>query len=225
MKSISEMESLAVPTELLTIRKGWTTPDAVREPLYVITPVFNPIRFKTRWKHYLRFEKHMRESGATLYTAELAFGEREFAIDQNAIARHDPAASAIRPLVDTNEFGADCRHDDPRRGQHKYYRYRTKTELWMKERLINVVAQRLPSDWKYLAWIDCDTTFLRPNWVGECIHQLQHYDFLQMFSFAHDMTADYEIYNTKPGFISAWEKGEKWPPRDYGYGYPYACTE
>jgi hypothetical protein len=29
---------------------------------------------------------------------------------------------------------------------------RTKTELWHKERLINLGIERLPADWRYVAW-------------------------------------------------------------------------
>lgn len=209
-------------TQDVIVRKGWTQPDAVREPLYVCTIVTNPIRYKSRWKLYQRFEKHVRDAGGTLYTAEIAFGEREFAIDQRARHKENPHEDDAAPLHDTNEFGADCRHDDPRRGQHKYFRFRTKTELWMKERLANILVQRLPSDWRYAALIDCDVLFARPNWVSECIHQLQHYDWLQMFSFAHDLTPDYEIHSTRPSFIHGWqENGGKFPtdPQECDYYY------
>jgi hypothetical protein len=205
----------------IVAKKGWTTPDPVRECLYIISPLYNATRFKSRWKLYNRFEKHVRASGGILYTGEIAFGEREFAVEQVAQHKTIPDDEDVPPLIQTNELTGDCRHDDPRRGQHKYYRYRTKTELWHKERLINIMAQRLPSDWKYVAWVDCDVLFVRPNWVGECIHQLQHYDFLQMFSSAHDLTADYEVYSERPAFMKAYmEGGAMWPPNQYYYEYP-----
>src|SRR5678809_704271 len=33
---------------------------------------------------------------------------------------------------------------------------RTTDELWLKERSLNLLAQRLPPDWKYVAWMDAD---------------------------------------------------------------------
>src|SRR5438094_260307 len=55
-------------------------PDQVPDPLYVATVVFNPIRYRTRWKLYQDFAYHMEATGAILYTVEIAFGNREFAV-------------------------------------------------------------------------------------------------------------------------------------------------
>ena len=52
---------------------------------------------------------------------------------------------------------------------------RTKDELWYKENLINIAVTHLPSDWKYMAWIDTDIEFTNKNWVDETIQQLQTY--------------------------------------------------
>ena len=50
--------------------------DFVTDPLYVITPVFNPQRYRSRWKHYTNFEQHVLDSGAHLITIEATFGAR-----------------------------------------------------------------------------------------------------------------------------------------------------
>ncbi len=72
--------------------------------------------------------------------------------------------------------------DDPRHVQ-----LRTYDELWHKENLINIGISRLPSDWRYVAWIDADLTFNRPDWAYETIHQLQHFDIVQPFSHSINM--------------------------------------
>jgi hypothetical protein len=168
--------------------KGWRTPDRIPEPLYAVVPIFNPYRWKSRWKLAARAIKHFMESGAIVYVVEAAFGQREFALDE--LAAHKELGDC-RPIADA--LAPDCDHDDEHRGQHRYIRIRTKDELWLKENLVNVGVGFLPADWRYVCWLDADITFIRPNWVGETIHKLQHYAFLQMFSHARDVAPSYEI--------------------------------
>jgi hypothetical protein len=197
-------------------RAIYRVPDAVHAPLYVITPVMNAIRFKSRWKHYQRFAKHVKDAGGTLVTVEAAFGERDWALDD----------TAPECLAGPGACNADqC---------HQYVKLRSSNELWLKENLINVGVSRLPHDWRYVAWIDADVAFLRPNWVGECIQQLQHYKFLQMFSHAQDLDPGYAVAGHRPGFVWAWENTGEVPPTYYydggkkrpgaWSGLAWACT-
>lgn len=177
----------------------YVTKDVVREPLYVLSPIFNPIRFKSRWKTYSRFAKHVVDAGAVLYTIEACFGDREPALE--GIAPHGTVTQA--PLVDatTNRYHSE------RRGQHQYLKVRTKHELWMKETLINVALRALPRDWKYCCWVDADVQFTRPNWVGETIHQLQHYDLVQMFTHYQDVGPEYDVLTPpSPGFAGFYQE-------------------
>lgn len=59
----------------------FTRPDQVNEPLYVITPIFNSQRYRVRWKLWADFAKMIEEGGGILYTVEVAFGERDFALE------------------------------------------------------------------------------------------------------------------------------------------------
>ncbi len=77
--------------------------------------------------------------------------------------------------------------DNPR-----HIQLRTYDELWHKENMINVGISRLPSDWKYVAWIDADLTFNRPDWAAETIHQLQHFDIVQPFSHSINMGPNWQ---------------------------------
>ncbi len=63
-------------------------PDRINEPVYVITTVFNPIRYRSRWKLYCDFAKRVHESGGILYTVEVAFGEREFCLTEPGHPQH-----------------------------------------------------------------------------------------------------------------------------------------
>lgn len=181
--------------------KMWATPDKVNEPLYAIVPLTNFWRSKARWKNFLRAIEHFQQSGATVIVIEAALHEREHAVD--LFMPHRVLADA--PAIDS-ELAPNCCHDDPYRGQHRYIRVRAKEDhgIWLKENLINIAVGYLPSDWKYVCWLDGDLLFARPNWVGETIHMLQQYKMLQMFSQAQDVGPDYAIHNcgmNRPGFI------------------------
>lgn len=98
---------------------------------------------------------------------------------------------------------------DPNNPNH--IRVTSSSELWHKENMINLAIQRLPIDWQYVAWIDADIIFARPDWVYETIHLLQHYDIIQMFSQAIDLDPKFEMLSTpRGGIIAAW--------KDEGYG-------
>jgi len=68
----------------------------------------------------------------------------------------------------------------------------TNSELWHKENALNIAVSRLPADWKYLAWIDADIQFVRPDWAEETLHMLQHHPVVQPWSVAVDMLPNYE---------------------------------
>jgi hypothetical protein len=77
---------------------------------------------------------------------------------------------------------------------------RTSHELWHKENILNVAIQRFPPDWKYGAIIDADFHMTRPDWALEAIHQLQHFDFVQLFSSYADLSAEHRPYRMMPSF-------------------------
>jgi hypothetical protein len=153
--------------------------DVVREPLYVIVPVYNPWRWTSRYKHTTRAIKHFVESGAVVILVEAAFNRREFVFADSGLDG-TPANCGI--------IGSDPKF------RHRYIPLRTRSELWIKENMVNVAAgMTLPYDWQQMAWLDSDVTFVRPNWVGETIQKLQHYSFVQMFSHARDLSPNYEV--------------------------------
>jgi len=173
--------------------------DPVKEPLYCVVPVFNPFRWKSRWKHTERAVKHFIDSGAVVYLVEVGFNRRELAF----------ANSGLDGLL------ANCQvtGGSGREFRHRYIGLHTKDELWLKENAINIGVQNFPFGWEQVAWLDSDVHFLRPNWVGETIHKLQHYAFLQMFSHARDASPQYEVMPERyphadgPGFVRAWQDG------------------
>ena len=88
---------------------------------------------------------------------------------------------------------------DPNNPHH--LQLRSGNEIWLKENALNLLINRLPHEAKYIAWIDADIKFVRPDWVQETLHLLQHYDFIQMFSHAQDIGPDYQPLITTPGYV------------------------
>lgn len=203
--------------------------DQVREPLYVVVPLFNHMRWKTRWKHTERALKHFIDSGAVVYLVECTFNRREAVFADSGI---DGLAANCGVLGSDHNF------------RHRYIHLQTTDELWLKENMINVAVGRLPHDWQQMAWLDSDIHFVRPNWVGEAIHKLQMYDWLQMFSHARDVGPNYEMlpedhpHADGIGFMQAFHQGrldapvQASPSSSGGYPYPgrvwpglaWACT-
>lgn len=101
----------------------------------------------------------------------------------------------------------------------RHLQLRTFDELWHKENMINLGMARLPRDFEYVAWIDTDIEFMRPDWVQETVHQLQHYMVVQMFQQAIDLGPRMEVLHTHNGFAwsyctrQPWKKGYvSWHP-------------
>lgn len=190
--------------------------DVVNQPLYVITPLFNPQRFKRRWKLYTDFQKHVRDSGAVLVTVEASFGERTSAMDKWA----SPYA-ANETTTSWKSFGPASVPNLARMPENRlkqdYIKVRVdyEYEIWTKESLMNIALQHLPPDWRYVAWIDADVLFARPDWVSETLHQLQHYHFVQMFSIAMDLSPKYEPIAAHQGFVYSYMQGKEVPPDGY----------
>jgi hypothetical protein len=163
----------------------------------------NPLRWRSRYLNYGAFEHHVETSGGILYTAEIAFGERHFEITEPGNLRHLQLRTEQQP-----------------------WHY----ELWHKEGALNLLIQRLPPEAKYIAWIDCDVMFARPDWCQETLHLLQQYQFLQMFSHTQDLGPEGELLGRSRGWVfqNGSDAGgiENRNSRmgngnGYGYAYPY----
>lgn len=146
---------------------------------YVIAVCSNPVRYKSRYALFKKFQEHMKASGATLFTVEMAFGRRPFELTEP----HNSLHLQLRSI----------------------------DEIWHKENMINLGIQRLTQmypDWKYLAWIDADIEFMDRNWVENAVHQLQHYQVIQMFENCIDMGPTGEALATHYSFMSQYLKGK-----------------
>src|SRR5262245_39618201 len=61
---------------------------AVTSDLWVVTSYFNPCRYKTKRENFDAFMDGMRETGANVLTAELAFADEEFELEPGPDVLH-----------------------------------------------------------------------------------------------------------------------------------------
>lgn len=103
--------------------------------LAVISVLFNPVRYQTRYKRYMHFKDHMFRSGIDLITVECIF------------------PSSVRLGLPEQRFEVT----DPT--NPKDIQVIAPSIIWMKENLINVAVRHLPPSARYIAWIDADVEF------------------------------------------------------------------
>lgn len=131
-------------------------PSADLDHFYVVTPISNPARYKRRYELYWRFKEMCEDAGVKLITVEQAFGHRPFMVTEEG-----------------NPF---------------HVRVRSHEELWLKENMINLGIQRachVDPKAREVCWIDADCFPVVPavHWFEETWHQLQHYEFVQMWEY------------------------------------------
>lgn len=73
---------------------------------------------------------------------------------------------------------------------------RTDILLWHKEALLNVIIKKLPKQFKYVFWLDCDLIFTNKNWIVESVERLSCTNkdnlcnIIQPFEFAYHLEKD-----------------------------------
>jgi hypothetical protein len=122
-------------------------------PIYVITVVFNPRRFESRYRLYKQFAEWIQASGVKLLTVEVAFGERPFVLTDAS----EPWNLQLRT-------------------RHELWHKERALNLGLHH-----LAQLDPK-WDYVAWMDADVRIARTDWHTEAVHLLQHYAIIQLFS-------------------------------------------
>jgi hypothetical protein len=110
-----------------------------------------------------------------------------------------------------------------------HLRFPTQNRVWIKENLVNAAVNLLPADWRYVAWIDADLTFLNDNWIGDTVKALANADVVQMWQTAVNLGPNSEALKIDKSFAYMFKaSGTPWVPNDkYGFwhpGYAWACT-
>jgi hypothetical protein len=142
--------------------------------LHLAVAYSNPFRWRTRRILMNDFRRRAANwPNVRLYVGELAYGDRPFEVTGDR--------SAVRrkrhPTADAPRAVAQGKQ-------------------------LNVTVSRFPSDWKYGGYSDADLVFTRQDWALEAIHQLRHYDLIQLFSSYMDLSAKHEPIGLAQAF--AW---------------------
>lgn len=164
--------------------------------LHAVIPLTNPIRFKSRLKLHHEFMARMR-------------------IVQERL-KLNPLGPQLELWPVEIAFGERPFSGGPEVRLHG----RTENEVWIKENMINIMVQRFPENWQYVAWIDNDVEFLEPDFVEQTIHALQHYHVVQMWGDAIDTGPNGEFSANHKGFVNQYLNGAK-----IGYGQYYSGYE
>jgi len=137
---------------------------------------------------------------------------------------------ALQDVGSEAAFG-DRHHEVTEHGHERHHRVRVTTNAWLKENMINLgVRHLLPSDWRYLAWVDADVEFRDPRWAQETLHQLQHFHVVQPWQHCADLGPHGSITKTHTSFGYLTQTGARMQrhanePYQYGHsGFAWACT-
>lgn len=74
--------------------------------------------------------------------------------------------------------------------------------LWQKERLLNILLDRLPPDVRYVAWLDGDIVFSNPNWIAEARRMLNDHPVVQLFDQVDYLGVDGETFEIMAGVVA-----------------------
>lgn len=175
------------------------TVDVKEDPLYIILPYFNYCGFQRRKQLFLEF------------------------LDRYATVKHTKIV-----VVEAAETGVPF--DLPFRSDvFAHLRFEVSDRLWIKENLINLGVDALPSDWKYMAWIDADITFFNSRWVEDTIDALKKNDVVQMFQSAVNLGPQGECFKLDQGFAYQYRCSGRAYTKTYKYGFwhpgfAWSCT-
>jgi hypothetical protein len=114
--------------------------------------------------------------------------------------------SGVRLTVVECAYG-DRPHELAGTGGVTHVPVRARSLVWAKENLLNIGIAHLPEDWKYVAWIDADIAFRRPDWAAETVHALQLHDVVQPWSDCYDLGPNGEHLAVHRGFCRVWRDG------------------
>ncbi len=162
--------------------------EPVSQPLHLICVISNPERYYNRYKNYEIFERHITNTGALLYTVELALRDRHHEI---------------------------TRPDDPfhlqLRSESQLWHKENLIDVGMQ-----FVTLRAPG-WEYGGYLDADFMMSRADWVTETIHMLQHYQFVQLFSTYQNLSKNHTPGPICPGFVKIFKEGGDVSGNPYSY--------
>lgn len=163
------------------------------QTLYIITPVFNPMKFKSRYRLFADFVKRMDLPNVKLFVVEMAFGDQPFVVTK----QDEPMNLQLR----TNQL---------------LWQKERLINLAAKK-LFHVVPEA-----QYMGWFDGDIGFTAGDWIEKTLHRLTYLKVLQPFGSAINFDADLEAMWTCPSSMKAFLTARGYhqePPLPVSYTY------
>lgn len=167
--------------------------EAKLDQMFVVSVISNTPRFRRRWHLFEQFARRVKESGIDHIFVELALGHRHFMLPPSPNVLH----------------------------------IRTIEEFWHKENLINLGighGRRLWPNKQMVAWVDADCAPVGRSfndWWKETWHELQHYEFVQMWQWLQPLDIDHNPLGTpNPSFMQNYLKWGTPYPEPGTDGYP-----
>lgn len=143
--------------------------------------------------HPSQRQPHVTPVSAPLYVVTVVTNPHRYARRYRLYEAFEKMCADAGAILYTVELALRDRHHEITRPDNpRHVQLRSPDIYWAKENLLNIGISRLPADWEYVAWIDADIQFSRPDWVVETIHQLQIYKVVQMWSHSVDLAPDSE---------------------------------
>lgn len=125
----------------------------------------------------------------------------------NDFRRHISSLPNVRLYVGELAYG-DRPFEVTSRDNPDDLQLRTREVLWHKENLLNLVVNRFQPGWEYGAICDGDFHFSRHDIALETIHQLQRYEWVQMFSTYSDLSPHHRPMRLLRSFAHKFANGE-----------------
>lgn len=177
--------------------------------LYVVLPYFNFCKFNNRRRLFVEFVERMKHTpGVRIVVVE---------------GKLDTDAEWDLPLLNDRDGGA-----------FRHFRFSYPHALWIKENLINLGVRNLPDEWKYMAWIDADLTFVNDHWARDAIARMRtSFDVVYLWQTCVNLGQNGEVppdakaADRSFGFMSTTSKYPYHQRAKYGFwhpGYAVACT-
>ncbi len=171
------------------------------DPLYVIIPYFNYCGFKRRYELFMQFYDRIKDN---------------------------PRIRIV--ICEATEVGQNFELPNNLQNVFLHIHIYTKNQLWIKENLINIAVRRLPTHWKYIAWLDSDIQFIDNEWVQNTINRFEKYDIVQLFSTIVYLGPHNQAIKTDKSFGYMYRKSGKQYTSTYRYGFwhpgfAWACTK
>ena len=154
---------------------------------------------------------HVQPISAPLHVVAVISNPSRFRTRYELFRNFEKYVTDSGAILTTVELALRDRHFEVTTPGPRTVQVRSPDQLWHKENLINIGIRALPADWEYVAWIDADVTFSRPDWVYETLHQLQSYKVVQLFSHAQDLGPNGEPIQQFQSFCYSHRMGFPFP--------------